>query len=50
MSGPLHIADWLVIAAYFAAIGWMGWRFSKKNKDTEEYFVGGALSGAGRSG
>lgn len=37
----LHLLDWIVITLYFAAMGYLGYYFSKKNKNTEEYFVGG---------
>ena len=37
----LHLLDWIVIAFYFAAMAYLGYHFSRKNKDTEEYFVGG---------
>ncbi len=37
----LHPLDWIVITLYFAAMGYLGYYFSKKNKGTEEYFVGG---------
>lgn len=37
----LHFLDWIVITLYFAAMGYLGYYFSKKNKNTEEYFVGG---------
>lgn len=37
----LHAFDWLVIAIYFGAMAWLGWRCSQKNADTEAYFVGG---------
>ena len=40
MTG-LHLIDWIVIALYFGAMGYLGYHFSKKNTDTEEYFVGG---------
>jgi solute:Na+ symporter, SSS family len=37
----LHPLDWIFIAAYFGAMGYLGVHFSRKNKDTEEYFLGG---------
>jgi len=37
----LHTLDWTVIAIYFGAMAYLGYYFSKKNQDTEEYFVGG---------
>jgi SSS family solute:Na+ symporter len=40
MTG-FRLLDWIIIALYFAAMGYLGYHFSKKNKDTEEYFVGG---------
>ncbi|RKX29281.1 MAG: sodium:solute symporter, partial [Verrucomicrobia bacterium] len=40
MTG-LHLLDWIFITLYFAGMGYLGYYFSKKNKDTEEYFVGG---------
>ena len=37
----LHLLDWLIIAVYFISMAYLGYYFSKKNTDTEEYFVGG---------
>jgi SSS family solute:Na+ symporter len=37
----LHWIDWLVVSAYLLVMAGMGIRFARKNKDTEEYFVGG---------
>ncbi|MEM8954376.1 MAG: sodium/solute symporter [Verrucomicrobiota bacterium] len=37
----LHSVDWIIIALYFGAMGYLGYYFSRKNDDTEEYFVGG---------
>lgn len=41
MESQLHPLDWIVIAFYFGVMGYLGYYFSKKNKDTEEYFLGG---------
>lgn len=43
--GNLSWIDIGVIAVYFAAMIWMGMYFSRKNKNTEEYFVGGRSYG-----
>ncbi|QHI69423.1 sodium:solute symporter [Tichowtungia aerotolerans] len=37
----LTVLDYIVLAGYFAAMALMGVYFSKRNKNTEEYFVGG---------
>jgi SSS family solute:Na+ symporter len=37
----LHWLDWTVIISYLVMLMGMGFYFSKKNKNTEEYFVGG---------
>ena len=33
--------DLVVIAIYFGILGWMGYYFSKRQKDTDDYFKGG---------
>lgn len=41
LSDGLHWLDWSVIALYaFVLIG-LGWWYSRKHKDTEDYFLGG---------
>jgi solute:Na+ symporter, SSS family len=35
------IADWLVIAAYFAGISWITWLVRRRGGTTEGYFLGG---------
>ena len=35
------IADWLVIAAYFAGISWITWLVRRRGRTTEGYFLGG---------
>ena len=37
----LHWIDWTILIAYLGALMGMGFYFSKKNNNTEEYFVGG---------
>ena len=37
----LHPLDWLAIAVYLAGMAAMGAYFARRNRDTEEYFVGG---------
>ena len=37
----LTIWDIVVLVLYMLAMAWMGIYFSKKNRDTEQYFVGG---------
>ncbi len=37
----LGLMDLTVLLGYMAAIGCMGLYFARKNKTTEEYFVGG---------
>ncbi len=37
----LHWLDWTMLIGYLGAILYMGFHFSKKNTNTEEYFVGG---------
>ncbi len=37
----LHWLDAIIIFAYLAGMQAMGWYFSKRNTNTEEYFVGG---------
>lgn len=33
-------ADLVIVAAYIAAMAWLGVRFARKNKTTEDYFLG----------
>lgn len=37
----IHIADWVVIAAYFAGTAWMTWLVRARSQTTEAYFLGG---------
>lgn len=37
----LGIINWIVIALYFLSLVWIGYHFSKKQKNTEDYFKGG---------
>lgn len=37
----LHWLDIFILVAYFVATVWLGLHFSKKNKNTEDYFLGG---------
>jgi SSS family solute:Na+ symporter len=37
----IHIADWLVIAAFFAGMAWITWLIRKRTDSTEGYFLGG---------
>lgn len=37
----LHLIDWVCIAIYLGGMAAMGLYFARRNKDTEEYFVGG---------
>jgi solute:Na+ symporter, SSS family len=34
------LADWLVIAAYFAGMAWIAWAVRRRGQTTEGYFVG----------
>ncbi|NWG12227.1 MAG: sodium:solute symporter [Acidobacteria bacterium] len=36
----LAVLDYLVILAYMLAMVWMGWYFSKRQKDTDHYYAG----------
>jgi SSS family solute:Na+ symporter len=35
------LADWAVIAAYFAGMGWIAWLVRQRSQTTEGYFLGG---------
>lgn len=37
----LGIINWVVIGLYFLSLVWIGYHFSKKQKNTEDYFKGG---------
>jgi SSS family transporter len=37
----LSLLDIIVIGLYFLVLSWMGWFFSKRQKDTNDYFKGG---------
>ncbi len=40
-TNGLRWLDWIVIALYFVSMLGIGWYFSRRQKSTEEYFVGG---------
>ena len=40
-AGNLRFWDMTVILIYFAGVAWAGVYFGKRNKDTEDYFLGG---------
>ena len=40
-SKHLNLLDIVVIALYFLVLSWMGYFFSKRQKDTNDYFKGG---------
>jgi SSS family solute:Na+ symporter len=37
--------DWIVIAGYFALIGWVAWWYGRHQKDTTDYFLAGRNAG-----
>lgn len=37
----IRVADWIVLALYFAGIGWISWVVRRRARTTEGYFVGG---------
>jgi len=37
----LSVLDWLVIAFYLGGMLWIGWYYSRKNKTSEDYLLGG---------
>ncbi len=37
----IHLADWAVIAVYFAGMAWIAWVVRRRARTTEGYFVGG---------
>ena len=37
----IPIADWAVIAAYFAGTAWIAWAVRRRSRTTEGYFLGG---------
>ncbi len=37
--------DWVVIALYFALIGWVAWWYGRHQKDTKDYFLAGRNAG-----
>ncbi len=37
----MHITDYVVFSIYFFAVLWVGYYFFRRNKDEEDYFVGG---------
>ncbi|MHC4335312.1 MAG: sodium:solute symporter family transporter [Planctomycetota bacterium] len=39
-QSALKVIDWLIIAAYFAFVIWLGSRFGKKQTSSERYFLG----------
>jgi len=44
--GNLHIADYAVIAAYFIGMLLIGWWYARRQKNLEDYFLGGRKAGA----
>ena len=45
--GSIHVADSVVIAAYFAGMAWIAWLVRQRNQTTEAYFLGGGRYPAG---
>jgi len=41
MLGRLSLTDYITISVYLIALLWIGIRFSRQQKDTSEYFLGG---------
>lgn len=39
-TGSLALVDWVVVAAYFGAMIWLGARTRKRQRTSEEYFLG----------
>lgn len=37
----IHVADYVVMAAYFAGMAWIAWRVRQRTRTTEAYFLGG---------
>jgi SSS family solute:Na+ symporter len=37
----IHVADWVVIVAYFAGMAWIAWLVRRRGRTTEGYFLGG---------
>lgn len=40
VGGGLQVIDWIIIAVYALSTLFLGWWFSRRQKDTSEYFVG----------
>ncbi|MRR52867.1 MAG: Na+/glucose cotransporter, partial [Rhodocyclaceae bacterium] len=41
----MHWIDWIVIALYFALIGYVAWWYGRHQKDTTDYFLAGRNAG-----
>ena len=41
----MHWLDWIVIALYFALIGFIAWWYGRHQKDTQDYFLAGRNAG-----
>ena len=46
LSDGLHWLDWSVIALYVAVLIGVGWWYSRRQKDTDDYFLGGGKMNA----
>lgn len=41
----MQTLDWIIIAGYFALIGWVAWWYGRHQKDTKDYFLAGRNAG-----
>jgi solute:Na+ symporter, SSS family len=41
----MQMLDWIVIALYFALIGWVAWWYGRHQKDSVDYFLAGRNAG-----
>lgn len=41
----MHWLDWIVIAFYFALIGWVAWWYGRHQRDSIDYFLAGRNAG-----
>jgi SSS family solute:Na+ symporter len=41
----MHWLDWIVIALYFAVIGWVAWWYGRHQKNSIDYFLAGRNAG-----
>ena len=46
----MHFIDWIVFGVYMAGVLCVGFYFYLKNKDTDDYYVGGRQMGSGHIG